>query len=135
VPFGGPRKRLGVLWKDENDAKRFAPRWFNDTGDRLERAMAAGYEFVNREEVRGVGDPDVSGGNTDMSSRVSRVVGLDATGQPARAYLMKLDLELYEEDQGLKEEVNAQVDTAVRGGTAGGASVESSYGGVRLNRD
>lgn len=132
VPFAQPRRKLGVQWVDANAAKQFVARWFNDTGDRLVRAKQAGYEFVNSKEVLGIGDPDVDSGNTAVDSRVSRHVGLDANNQPVRAYLMKIDKDLYQEDQDAKEERNVRTDQQIKDGTAGGAGVENSYGSVKV---
>jgi hypothetical protein len=128
VPFSAQRKRLQV------DAKfpGFHIRWFNDQDDRLQRAEDAGYEYVHRKEVGQVGDKDVSNGNTDVNSRVSRVVGRTKDNQPIRAFLMKIRDEWYRDDKSKKEEVNRRVDEAIRAGKAGGADVQNSYGGVKL---
>lgn len=129
VPFSAQRKRLQV------DAKfpGFHIRWFNDQDDRLQRAEGAGYEYVHKKEVGQVGDKDVSNGNTDVNSRVSRVVGRTRDNQPIRAYLMKIRDEWFKEDQAKKEEVNRMVDEAIRAGKAGGADVKNSYGEVKLD--
>lgn len=130
VPFSTNRKRLSL--KKEIDG--FVTRWFNDQDDRLQRAEDAGYQYVHRKEIGQVGDKDISNGNTDVNSRVSRVVGRQPTGLPIRAYLMKISKDWYDTDQAKKEEVNARVDEAIRAGTSGGAKVENQYGDVRLNR-
>lgn len=128
VPFSAQRKRLQV------DAKfpGYHIRWFNDQDDRLQRAEDAGYEYVHRKEVGQVGDRDVSNGNTDVNSRVSRVVGRTKDNQPIRAFLMKIKDEWYRADQNKKEEQNALVDESIRAGKASGADVKNSYGEVRL---
>lgn len=128
VPFSANRKRLQIDEKFEG----FVPRWFNDQDDRIQRALGAGYEFVDREDVKQVGDKDVSNGNTDMNSKVSRVVGRTAENQPIRAFLMKIRKEWYEADKAKKEETNALVDAAVRAGTVGGADIKNQYGEVKL---
>lgn len=128
VPFSANRKRLQVDEKFEG----FVTRWFNDQDDRIQRALAAGYEFVDRDDVRQVGDKDVANGNTDMNSKVSRVVGRTAENQPIRAFLMKIRKEWYEADKAKKEETNRLVDDAVRAGTVGGADIKNQYGEVKL---
>lgn len=130
VPFSTNRRRLAL----HKELDGFITRWFNDLDDRLQRAEDAGYQYVHRKEIGQVGDKDISNGNTDVNSRVSRVVGRQPTGQPIRAYLMKIRKDWYETDQAKKEEVNARVDEAIRAGTSGGAKVENQYGDVRLNR-
>jgi hypothetical protein len=129
VPFSASRKRLQVDEKFEG----YVTRWFNDQDDRIQRALGAGYEFVDRDDVKKVGDKDISNGNTDMNSKVSRVVGRTAENQPIRAYLMKIRNEWFREDQMKKEETNKLVDQAVRAGKAGGSSVENHYGKVDLS--
>lgn len=130
VPFSTNRRRLAL----HKELDGLITRWFNDLDDRLQRAEDAGYQYVHRKEIGQVGDKDISNGNTDVNSRVSRVVGRQPTGQPIRAYLMKIRKDWYEADQAKKEEVNARVDDAIRAGTSGGAKVENQYGDVRLNR-
>jgi hypothetical protein len=132
VPFGGPRKRLEVVWADKKHSEGYVARWINDQDDRLARAEAAGYEFVRPEEIAGVGDKEVHGGNTDLNSRVSRVVGRTGNDQPIRSYLMKISREFYAEDQQKKEAHNRLTDDSVRAGAAGGAQVDNKYGKVDL---
>lgn len=130
VPFSTNRRRLAL----NKELDGFITRWFNDLDDRLQRAEDAGYQYVHRKEIGQVGDKDISNGNTDVNSRVSRVVGRQPTGQPIRAYLMKIRKDWYEADQAKKEEVNARVDQAITAGKSGGAKVENQYGSVQLNR-
>lgn len=129
VPFSANRKRLQVDRKFDG----CVIRWFNDQDDRVQRALDAGYEFVDRDDVKQVGDKDVTNGNTDMNSKVSRVVGRTAENKPIRAYLMKIRKDWYDQDQSLKQEKNALVDEAIRAGKAGGADVPKSYGEVKLD--
>lgn len=128
VPFSANRKRLQIDEKFDG----FVTRWFNDQDDRIQRALAAGYEFVDRDDVKQVGDKDVANGNTDMNSKVSRVVGRTAESQQIRAFLMKIRKEWYDADKAKKEETNRLVDEAVRAGTVGGADIKNQYGEVRL---
>lgn len=128
VPFSANRKRLSVNLKIDG----YVHRWFNDQDDRIQRAIDAGYEFVKPEEIGSVGDKEVHGGNSDLNSKVSRVVGRTSDNQPIRAFLLKLKSEFYAEDKAKKEATNRLVDDAVRAGKAGGASVENQYGSVDL---
>jgi hypothetical protein len=128
VPFSANRKRLQVDEKFDG----YVTRWFNQQDDRIDRALAAGYEFVDRDDVKKVGDKDIANGNTDMNSKVSRVVGRTAENQPIRAFLMKIPKAWYDADQAKKEETNRLVDEAVRAGTVGGADIKNQYGEVKL---
>lgn len=128
VPFSANRKRLQIDEKFEG----FATRWFNDQDDRLARAEAAGYRYVDRKEVRGVGEADITNGNTDLNSKVSRVVGRTQQNTPIRAFLMKIRLEFKQEDDRAKEAKNALVDEAIRGGKPGGIAMEKQYGEIKL---
>jgi hypothetical protein len=128
IPFSANRTRLQV---DKQIAGHHL-RFFNDESGRIQRALDAGYEFVKPDEIGSVGDKEVHGGNSDLNSKVSRVVGRNAQGVPVRAFLMKIRDEWRAEDMAKKEAVNKRVDEAVRVGTAGGVTVENQYGNVQL---
>lgn len=128
VPFSANRKRLQV----DKKFPGYVIRWFNDQDDRLQRAEDAGYEYVHKKEVGQVGDKDISNGNTDLNSRVSRVVGRTRDNQSIRAYLMKIREEYWKEDQAEKAKINDRVDEAIRAGKSGGADVKNSYGDVKV---
>ena len=68
----------------------FALRWVNDTdgGLRMSKAIDAGFTFVNGPDGR----------------RISRVVGVAATGGGLRAYLMKRPEEFSNEDRAALQE-------------------------------
>jgi hypothetical protein len=130
IRFAGPRLRLQV--DEELKDKNFFYRFFNDDKGELGQAQRAGYVYVTKKEmgeVDSLGDKEVHGGNTDLNSYVSRVVGRNAANQPLRAYLMKLPRDLYDEDQEWREaNVNAAVDESLRRGTPQGHQVQNSYG-------
>jgi len=78
--------------------------WFNGTPDRIQRALQAGYVFVEQSEVslnsQSLGSDVLADTNTDMGSRVSQIAGGTGTdGQPSRLYLMKLKEEWWQADQ------------------------------------
>lgn len=124
VPFSANRKRLSL----NKEIEGFICHWFNDQDDRLQRAEDAGYQYVHRKEIGQVGDKDISNGNTDVNSRVSRVVGRMPTGQPIRGYLLKIRKDWYEADQAKKEEINNRVDEALRAAPSSGANAQNQYG-------
>ena len=121
VPFGGNRQKLQV-----EPIKGYVLRWFNDVDGRVERALDAGYEFATKEEAEGVGNGELHQENTDLGSRVSKVVSR-GTDKVVRAVLMKIKQEWYDEDQQLKENRNRMVDDALRAGQPGGNVVENQY--------
>lgn len=123
VPFSANRKRLSL----NKEIEGFITRWFNDQDDRLQRAEDAGYQYVHRKEIGQVGDKDISNGNSDVNSRVSRVVGRMPTGQPIRAYLLKIRKDWYQADQAKKEEINNRVDEALRAAPSTGVNAQNQY--------
>lgn len=126
VPFGSHRRRLYVGKTDP----KFVYHWFNDTQDRLQRAIDAGYEFVTKKMMNGkdVGDRDVGNQNTSLDSRTSKRINEVLT-----AYLMRIKREYWEEDQKVKQLAADAVDEAIFGG--GADRVQHSYGlDVKYNR-
>ena len=130
--FSGSRMRLQIELNDEL-AKEYHVRWFNDQDDRINRATRGGWEFIYEKELAGyahVGDKEVHGGSSDLNDKVSKVVGKDGTV----AFALKLRNEFWDEDQAEKARKNDMVDEAVRAGQSGGASVGNQYGTVNLTR-
>lgn len=118
---------------NDPNTRPYEPRWFNDDPGRLARAEAAGYEFVHPDEIDGVGEKEVHGGNTDLGSKVSRVTGKTEEKQAIRSYLMKIKREYYDEDQRAKEIQNRMVDDALRSGNnPDGRVVENKYGDIKI---
>lgn len=121
IPFGTHRTKLDV----EDVIEGYYLYWFNDQDGKLQRALDGGYEFVKRSEVPRLGQGQLHEENTDLNSKVSKVVskGKDVI----RAYLMKLPEEYHREDLLAKEAINRQVDDALRAGQPGGNVVENQY--------
>lgn len=86
--------------------KGFVRRWFNDDGNRIADADALGYDYVTEAGVQ----------SSDPGSRISRLVGTKANGEPLRAYLMETPNELYAEGVAEKEAHNRQIDEAIVAG-------------------
>jgi hypothetical protein len=121
VPFGAHRTKLQV----EDKIPGYELRWFNDQDGRIQRALDGGYMFVTPDEVPRLGQGALHQGNSDINSKVSKVV---SRGQhEIRAYLMKIREEYYREDQAVKEDINYQVDEAMRAGAPSGNVVENQY--------
>ncbi|CAB4120854.1 hypothetical protein UFOVP2_31 [uncultured Caudovirales phage] len=114
IPMSVPRAKLTTP-----DIPGFHCHWVNDYPGRVMQANQAGYEFVNQEEAL-ITIPDLAGSalgsGTDLGSRVSLVVGKNEDGTPLRAYLMKIRLEWYKEDQQAGQQRVDQIDDAMRQG-------------------
>ncbi len=121
IPFGANRSKLHVT----DEIKGYHLRWFNDVDGRLQRALDGSYVYVDRKEVPRLGQGEIHQDNTDLNSRVSKVV---SRGEPViRAYLMKIKDKFFKKDQEAKEAINAQIDEALRDGKPGGNVVENQY--------
>lgn len=121
IPFGAHRTKLQV----EDEIPGYTLRWFNDVDGRLTRAEEGGYVYVTKDEVPRLGQGQLHQENTDLNSRVSKVVSRGDT--VIRGYLMKIKNSFYKSDQAAKEEVNKRVDDALRQGTPSGNVVENQY--------
>lgn len=76
--------------------KGYVRRVVNDTGDRIQQFEAAGYTIVREDVI--AGDPK-AGKETKIGSAVNPSVGADA-----KAVLMEIREEWYEEDQKAKQD-------------------------------
>lgn len=141
VPMSVPVSKLAVP-----DMPGWHLHWFNGTPDRIQRALDAGYTYVEDIEVKpnavGLGQDSALSGNTDMGSRVSIVAGKDigGDGQPVRLVLMKIKQEWWEEDQKLVEQRNDLVADSIKGQTSftqgpGGTAPDSRDGQRYVSKD
>jgi hypothetical protein len=93
VPLG---RRNILTVKGLKDTDEYHYHFFNDVGDRLYNCLEAGYEFVDKAGLA-VGDKTVEyARGTD--SIVSKGVG-----RGIKAYLMRIPMELYKQDQQAKQ--------------------------------
>lgn len=99
IPMSIPQPKMTAV-----ELPGFHCHWINDDGDRIYRAQAAGYSFVEKTETLTY-VPDLAGQmqgeGTDLGSRVSMWAGTKKDDSPMRAYLMKIPNEFYHEDQQL----------------------------------
>lgn len=124
-PETAPRRRipmaLPTLKLEIPEIPGHKCHWFRGTGQRLQQAQNAGYQFVARNEVqvndRGLASDYLGDGNSDLGSRVSVPAGgEDAEGtQGLRLYLMKIKTELWDEDQIAVDERHEQIAAQLRG--------------------
>jgi hypothetical protein len=106
--FNGTRGKLKI---SEVDVKNFAEAgWhlhiFNDADGRIEAALQSGWEFVTRDEIGSV-VANVVDGNTDLGNKVRFRVGRTESGDGLFAYLMKIPMADWLEDQ---QEIQNRID-------------------------
>lgn len=130
IPLGVARAHLTVADKDPH----YQYRWIKGSPERLAAAEAGGYEYVQQGQAGKVGE-GAEDGNTDIGSRVSRVVGTHADGKARTDYLMRIPKETYEADQAAKQRQVDEVDQAIRRGDAHKRGDDNRYipkDGIRI---
>lgn len=129
VPLNSTRAKLEVRHKEPG----FVYRWVNDDHGRIAAAQAAGYEFVEDENVKAAR----AGTNQESDARICFPAGTRRDNTPMNTYLMKTREEFYKEDQTAKQEAVDQVDAAIVGGKLAEDDSESRYvpkGGISIKR-
>jgi hypothetical protein len=119
VPMDIPAQKLAVP-----DIPGWYLYWFRT--DSVARALKAGYQFIDPEEVEinnsSVADSLENTGSTDMGTRVSISAGqssFDARGVGERLYLMKLPMEWHLKDMESRDTMNERTARQLRGGVVG----------------
>lgn len=121
LPAGYQPMSMGAQSLAVPEKDGYHRRWFRSDPGRIQRALRAGYRFVDTSEVDlnnfDLGGDAKESGNTDLGTRVSIISGdeADATGQPSRLYLMECPQELYEHSRSIIEERNDSIAAAIRG--------------------
>lgn len=119
---GGFKTKLALPSEMQARLKQqgLSARWVNDDGNRIAELRELGYEFVTEQGVQTDGP----------GSRVSRLVGTKANGEPLHAYLMDTPDELIAQGAVEKEAHNRQIDEAIRAGrdSTDRLSPHESYG-------
>ena len=113
IPLGGMSLRLELKGYDKQ-IEGYHPRWINDDGDRVMRALEGGYEPIIQNRY-------LKAENTDMGSWVSQSVGTKKDGSPLRAFAMKLRNDLWEQDQEEKRRRIQQIEDAIKTGHGPGS--------------
>jgi hypothetical protein len=104
VPMG--RRQVLKLTGITDDAN-FYYRWMNDVGERLYHAQEAGYEFVQKDGLQ-AGDQNVESAR-GTESIMKKGVGLGIT-----AYLMRIPIEIWREDQTVKQKLVDSMEADIR---------------------
>lgn len=94
-------------------------RWVNDDGNRIAECRELGYEFVSETGIQ----------TADPGSRISRLVGTKANGEPLHAYLMETPDELFAQGVAEQEAANRLIDESIAAGRdSTGRMDEHQYG-------
>lgn len=131
IPLSVPRRKL-----EATPIPGYVLYWFKESN--IPIALDAGYEFVDRDEVRisqvNEANPADSDGSTDLGSRVS-IIGdkIGERGVPERAVLMKIREAFWREDRELLDHENAKALGAIfeQGLIAGATQGDHSQSYVR----
>jgi ribosomal 50S subunit-recycling heat shock protein len=118
VPVG-TRNVLNVSGKEAG----YEYRVINDSGDRVQEFLDAGYELVEAGSVR-VGDKRVNSASSEGS--VSQI----SVGQGQKAYVVRIKKEWYTEDQAAKQAKVNELEAATKA-----KALDGTYGKLELSRD
>lgn len=124
IPLGVPRKKL-----EAKPIEGYHLHWVNDYPGRVIEALNGGYQFVEYSETE-IND-FVTPGNSDLGTRVKRQVGKTENGDALFAYLMKIEENLWKQDQEELQKRNDKVDEAIRRGDLN--PVDNQYGSVKFS--
>lgn len=116
TPIGG-RNVLTVQGKDPN----FEYRIVNDSGDRIQQFLDAGYELVDAASVQ-VGDKRVNAASP-VGSKAQVAVG-----KGEKAFVMRIPKDWYNEDQLVKQARVAELERSIKQTASGSAD----YGSVTI---
>ena len=118
VPVG-TRNVLTVAGKDPG----YAYRIINDSGDRVQEFMDAGYELVEKDSVR-VGDKRVNSATPEGS--INQV----SVGQGQKGFVVRIRKEWYDEDQLRKQRQVNELERATKE-----KALDGTYGKLDITRD
>lgn len=118
VPVG-TRNVLTVAGKDPN----YEYRIINDSGDRVQEFLDAGYELVDADSVR-VGDKRVNSVKPEGS------IAQLSVGQGQKAFVVRIKKEWYEEDQHAKMRKVDELEAATKA-----KALDGTYGKLEISRD
>lgn len=133
VPFGGFSYKLEVANKDPN----YFYRWFRDDGDRVKRALLAGFEFVTprsagRQYEERLLNRDVHGGNQSLTDRLEVHGGRDDYGREFNLVLMRQPMAYHLKDSAAKALANDEIDQSIRRQSLSQTGVANKYGNVSM---
>lgn len=110
TPVSGKRDILTA----RNVPEGYVARWVNDSGNRIQEFLDAGYEFLDKASNTVVGDETVDS-SVGVDSRISKKVDYDhVNNRPIEGYLMIQRKEWYDEDQAEKQRQIDEVERSMR---------------------
>ena len=120
VPLG---RRNVLTVRGLDDQENFHYHFFNDEGDRLYQCLEGGYEFVPKVGLE-IGDQTVD------TARGTESVIKKGVGRGLTAYLMRIPMELYLQDQANKQKIVDELEAGIKNpkgldGAYGKVSVET----------
>lgn len=110
TPIGVPTMNWSCPDNDGYQYRVFNDEWMSRP-DNIQRALSAGYEFVDSEEKR----------------QKPKVVGTNDNGTPIKGYLMRIPKEIFDEDQAAKQKDIDKVDEQIRSGKFQQGTNDSRY--------
>lgn len=114
----GTRNVLTVSGKDPD----YVYRIVNDSGDRVQEFLDAGYELVKESSVK-VGDKRVNKASAEGS--VSQI----SVGQGQKAFVVRIKREWYDEDQAAKQQKVNELEAATKA-----KALDGTYGKLEISR-
>jgi len=114
----GTRNVLTVAGKEAG----YEYRIINDSGDRVQEFLDAGYELVEKDSVR-VGDKRVNAASAEGSKAHLSV------GQGQKAFVVRIKKEWYDEDQARKQAHVNQLEEATKA-----KALDGTYGKLEISR-
>lgn len=124
TPVSGKRDILTA----RNVPEGYVARWVNDTGNRIQEFLDAGYEFLDKSSNTTVGDETVDSSN-GVDSRISKKVDYDMiNNRPIEGYLMIQRQDWYDEDQEAKQREIDEIDQSMRKEV----NKEGRYGEIKI---
>jgi hypothetical protein len=112
VPFGGFVDKLAVQYKDPN----YFYYWHRDRRDEINQALAAGYRFVDPRDTRSE-LPEALQHRDERDredGRLSQFGGVGEFGKSYKLVLMRLPMELHEQDQAARAKKADLIDSAIK---------------------
>lgn len=132
--FSGTMKKFEVIGKNGSSLDPipgYVLHGFNDTegGLRISRALASGWQFVDKDEVM-LNDAWNTPLNNDLGSHVRMWVEQGIDGNAVYCYIMKQPKELFEANQQEREDYHKQIEAALTMGNFNMTSGERRYTAV-----
>ncbi len=121
VPIGVPEKKWSCPVNDGYHYRVFNDNWMTRPGN-IQKAKAAGYEFVDSEEER----------------QKPQIVGTNDNGTPITGYLMRIPQEIFDEDQKAKQKDVDRIDEQIKKGSLQQGADDKRYiptTGIKISSD